>query len=304
MDEMKDHYYRFKNLSKRSKILHIDRSWEDTLPDLDPDTAQEQHRQEQMRANIVNFAALWTLKDPLTNQGYIVLRDGTYLLRDPQNPTSLQNANSDSSAGFKPLGDRLAPAINALPDALDAERVKYLPYLQLLTAVREGMAPAVLQQIVNLPFQWRKNRDELRTQYGTSPSPVQQLKLSDFTDAFNRLREALDGLLEHLRNIETERLTLGGDASANAAGLSSAQAGENLRQSVEILRGFQQGWQSMEQPERSTSVPPSFRSLFRPLAEEELHDTLESLRIGTSTSDSTHDRVPGTRTSPALDEQD
>lgn len=304
MSEMKDHYYRFKNLSKRSKILHIDRSWEETLPDLDPDTAQEQHRQEQMRANIVNFAALWTLKDPLTNQGYIVLRDGTYLLRDPQHPASLQNTGSDSSAGFKPLGDRLAPAINALPEALDAERVKYLPYLQLLTAVREGMAPAVLQQIVKLPFQWRKNRDELRTQYGTAPSALQQLKLSDFTDAFNRLREALDGLLEHLRNIETERLTLGGDASANAAGLTPAQAGENLRQSVEILRGFQQGWQSMEQPERSTSVPPSFRSLFRPLGDDELHNTLESLRIGTSTPEPSPNRTPGTQTSAALDEQE
>ncbi|WP_164856091.1 tubulin-like doman-containing protein [Lujinxingia sediminis] len=304
MSEMKDHYYRFKNLSKRSKILHIDRSWENTLPDLDPDTAQEQHRQEQMRANIVNFAALWTLKDPLTRQGYIVLRDGTYLLRDPQNPTSLQSASSDTSTGFKPLGERLAPAINALPGTLDAERVKYLPYLQLLTAVREGMAPAVLQQIVTLPFQWRKNRDELRTQYGTSPSPLQQLKLSDFTDAFNRLREALDGLLEHLRNIETERITLGGDASANAAGLTPAQAGENLRQSVEILRGFQQGWQSMEQPERSTSVPPSFRSLFRPLGEDELHNTLESLRIGTSTAEPSPERTPGTRSSAALDEQE
>ncbi|WP_158542416.1 tubulin-like doman-containing protein [Lujinxingia litoralis] len=290
MDEMKEHYHRFKNLSKRSKVLHVDRNWEDSLPDLDPDTAQEHHRQEQMRANIVNFAALWTLRDPLSAQSYILLRDGHYWLREPQLSSPLQSATASGTNHLKALGDRLAPAINTLPELLDAERVKYLPYLQLLAAVREGMAPAVLQQIVKLPFQWRKNRDELRTQYGSSPSPNQLLKLRDFTDAFNRLREALDALLAHLRNIETERLTLGGDAGENAAGLHPTQAGENLRQSVEILRSFQEGWRAMEEPERSTSVPPSFRSLFRPLAEEELHQTLETLRIGTT------EPVPGAPT--------
>lgn len=274
MNEMKDYYYRFKNMSKRSKVLHVDRNWEESLPDLDPDTAQEKHRQEKMRNHIVNFAALWTIRDPMTNQGFIVLRDGQYLLRDPQ--------AQEGSAALSALGTSLAESISRLPEILDVERVKYLPYHQLLTAVREGMAPSVLKQIVGLPFQWRRNRDELRTQYGSSPSALQLLKLKDFTDAYQRLTESLDGLLLRLRNIETERLTLGGDASQNAAGLSPEEAGNNLRQSVEILRAFHDSWRAMENPDSSTSVPPTFRSLFRPLEESELHDTLETLRHGTA----------------------
>lgn len=270
MDEMKDYYHRFKNMSKRSKVLHIDRNWENTLPDLDPDTAQEKHRQKKMRNHIVNFAALWTIRDPLTNQGFIVLRDGQYLLRDPQGES------------LTALGTSMAESISRLPEILNEERVKFLPYHQLLTAVRDGMAPTVLKQIVALPFQWRRNRDELRTQYGSSPSAPQQLKLRDFTDAYQRLTESLDSLLLRLRTIETERLSLGGDASQNAAGLSPQDAAENLRQSVEILRAFHDSWRAMENPENSTSVPPSFRSLFKPLGESELHDTLETLRHGTA----------------------
>lgn len=278
MNEMKDYYYRFKNMSQRSKVLHIDRNWEETLPDLDPDTAQEKHRQANMRSHIVNFAALWTIRDPSTNQGFIILRDGQYLLRDPNASADGKNGKSNVTT----LGKSLAEAIENLPTVLSEERVKYLPYHQLLAAVREGMAPSVLQRIVKLPFQWRQNRDELRTQYGSSPTPVQQLKLRDFTEGYQRLRESLDSLLTELRNIETERLTLGGDASQNAAGLGPKEAGENLRQSVEILRGFHESWQAMENPEASTSVPPTFRSLFQPLQESELHSTLEALRHGTT----------------------
>lgn len=293
MDEMKDYYYRFKNMSKRSKVLHIDQNWEETLPDLDPDDAQEKHRQQKMRAHIVNFAALWTIRDPLNQRGYIILRDGQYFLRDPNRSAA---ADGDSNH-LTPLGKSLAEGIERLPEVLDEERVKYLPYHQLLAAVREGMAPTVLGQVVRLPFKWRQNRDELRTQYGSNPSATQQLKLQDFTEGFRRLVEALEGLLQRLRNIETERLTLGGDSASNAAGISPQEATQNLRQSVEILRRFQQSWQAMEDPESSTSVPPTFRSLFRPLEEDELQATLDHLRHGpadsTSTSASEADAVPG-----------
>ncbi len=283
MDEMKEYYYRFRNMSKRSKVLHIDKNWEETLPDLDPDTAQEKHRQELMRNHIVNFAALWTIRDPITDQGFIILRDGTYYLRDPESPSVLDAAGvgSGDKSHLTPLGSSLAEAISNLPDVLDDQRVKYLPYHQLLAAVREGMAPSVLKRIVRLPFQWRRNRDELRTQYGSSPSAVQTLKLRDFTEGYQRLRESLDSLLARLRNIETERLTLGGDSSQNSAGLDPQEATENLRQSVEILRAFDESWTALENPESSTSVPPTFRSLFKPLQEGDLHAALESLRHGT-----------------------
>jgi WD40 repeat protein len=41
MKEMKAEYKRFQRLSRRSKMLHIDRNWETSLPDLDPESAIE-----------------------------------------------------------------------------------------------------------------------------------------------------------------------------------------------------------------------------------------------------------------------
>jgi hypothetical protein len=282
MDEMKDYYYRFKNMSKRSKVLHIDKNWEDSLPDLDPDSSQERHRQTMLRDHIINFAALLTVRDPISNQGYIVFRDGNYMLRDPNRPFAIgaPGAAAQTEDLFAPLGHSMSQAIERLPEVLTEERVKYLPYQQILQAVREGFAPGVLMRIVELPYQWRRSRDELRTQYGSTPSAVQQLKLRDFTDAFYRLQEALDGLLERLRNLEKERDTLGGDISSNIAGLSADEAARTMRQSVEILRGFSESWRALENPEHSTAVPQTFRSLFRPLDSNELNSTLDRLRGG------------------------
>ena len=91
--------------------------------------------------------------------------------------------------------------------------------------------------------------------------------MGDFSDAFNRLKEALEGLLNELHNLEKERNTMGGDASANSAGLNAKAASENLRQSVEILRGFRESWNAMENPEQNMVVPQGFHALFRPLDE-------------------------------------
>lgn len=288
MDEMKEYYYRFKHLAKRSKVLHTDKNWEESLPDLDPDSAQEKHRQERVREHIVNFGALLTLRDPMLNhQGYIIRRDGAYYLRSPfpQNPQDHTpfgvNPNlRPEEEGLAHLGTTLASAIEALPDVLASEKVKYLPFQQLLQAVRSGFAPQVLRDIVKLPFLWRKNRDELRTQYGTSPTNEQLLKLRDYTDSFYRLHEALQSLLEKLRNDEKERKTVGGDFSSNAAGLSQDEVARNLRQSIEILRSFAESWRALEHPEASNSVPQNFRGLFRPLGDQELNDTLEWLHNG------------------------
>ena len=87
-------------------------------------------------------------------------------------------------------------------------------------------------------------------------------------------------LLDKLRNDEKERTTLGGDFGANAAGLSDEEAHRNLRQSIEILRGFNESWRALERPEQSHAVPQSFRGLFRPMDEGELNATLEWLNQG------------------------
>lgn len=284
MNEMKDYYYRFKNLAKRSKVLHTDKNWEDTLPDLDPDTAQEKHRQMLVRQHIVNFGALLTIRDPFfNNQGYIVRRDGHYYMRPPYSGMRGQGqstSTADMSDQFSHLGATLAGSIERLPQVLEGEKVKYLPFQQLLNAVRAGLAPQVLREVVKLPFQWRKNRDELRTQYGTTPTPGQSVKLRDYTESFYRLQEALDDLLDKLRNDEKERRTIGGDYSSTTAGLNEQDVIRNMRQSIEILRGFSESWRSLENPEDSKNVPQTFRGLFRPLREDELNDTLEWLHNG------------------------
>jgi hypothetical protein len=62
--------------------------------------------------------------------------------------------------------------------------------------------------------------------------------------------------------------------------LSEEDVARNLRQSIEILRGFSESWRALERPEEAASVPHTFRGLFRPLAEQELNATLEWLHQG------------------------
>jgi hypothetical protein len=274
MDEMKEYYYRFKNLAKRSKVLHIDKTWENSLPDLDPDGAQEKHRQEMVREHIINFGVLLTINDTFgNNQGFVVHRNGNYYMRPPASmPT-----DADQMAL---LGESLTESIERLPEVLEGEKVKYISFQQMLQRVHDGMAPMALEKVVRLPFKWRRNRDQLRTQYGTEPSAVQKLKLKDYSDSFERMKEALEALLDRLRNIEAEQMTIGGGLDGRSAGLSGAEAESNLRQSIQLLRAFVDGWRGMENPEEGSGVPRDFQNLFQPLQEEKLKDTLEILRSG------------------------
>lgn len=277
MQEMKDQYHRFRNLARRPKVLHIDKNWEDSLPDLDPDSSQEKHRQDLLREHVINFAAL--LRSNASNNGdkagpgFILRREGRYWLADP----GWVEGDQDEE-GLTPLGDTLADAIESLPRVLEAEKVKFLSYRQMLKGVREGLAPEVLVRIVDLPFQWRHNRDELRTQYGTNPSPEQNEKLKDYSDAFHRLQEALERLLEKLRNRSVEQRTLGEDAGFNPARLPQDVAQRNLNQSLDILSAFDETWKAMESPEASGEVPKQFHGLFRPLEDKELAAKLDRLR--------------------------
>lgn len=297
LKDMKHHYERFRNLAKRSKTLHIDKNWEEKLPDLDPDSAQEVHRQTLVRDQIINFAALLTL--PRTSDGpaagaapaaknrgrgsragngpsYILRRNGCYYLTEPAHPPG-DGRGKQADDGLARLDDSLSGAIRKLPDVFAAERVKYLPYQQVLKMVRQGLMPQVLRGIAKLPFDWRRSYEELHNQYGSRPNPDQQRKLDDYEDAFQRLRESLEDLLERLRNREIEQRTLGEDAGASSRDLDPGDARRNLQQSVEILRAFADTWRQMENPEETREIPSSFHHLFKPLTEEELHELLEQL---------------------------
>jgi hypothetical protein len=278
MDEMKADYHRFRNLAKRPKVLHIDRNWEETLPDLDPNSAKELHRQDLLRNQVINFATLLTTGPEGSNggPGFVVRRHGSYRLSDPAAGGGV-SGEGHVDGEPKVLGSTLSEAIECLPQVLEAEKVKFLPYQQMLRAVRDGLAPQVLGNVVRLPFQWRRNRDELQTQYGSNPSEEQKLKLKDYTDASARLQEALEALTERLRNLNVEQQTLGGEGGSDHVGLDPAQARENLSQSLKILNGFCDTWRVMENPEEPAPLDRSFSALFQPMPAKELNATLNGL---------------------------
>ena len=292
MEEMKQHYHQFRNLARRPKVLHIDRNWETTLPDLDPDSSQEDYLQKLLRNQVINFATLYTTAstrlEEVTSQDdeggqphefaprFVVRREGTYYLRDPQPDP---DEDLDLHAPDAELGTTLSSAIEKLPQVLEAEKAKYMPYQQLLRGVREGLAPRVLAKICDLPFKWRRNRDALRQRYGSNPDAEQQLKLKDFSDASESLRRALETLYERLHNKSVEQLTLGEDAGFNTAGLTPQQARRNLTQSLQLLAAFCETWKAMEDPDHpSNASVGSFQKLFEEMKKEELDDHLERLK--------------------------
>jgi hypothetical protein len=281
MNDMRAEYHRFRNLAKRPKVLHIDRNWETSLPDLDPDSAKEAHRQKILRSHVINFAALLTSgrRAPDGNgdggAAFVLRRNGSYELL---NPTPPEEDGERSEAASVPLGATLSDAIARLPEVLEAEKVKFLPYQQMLRGVREGLSPQVLERITRLPFRWRQSREELQNQYGPSPTDEQKLRLKDYADAYNRLQEALTDLYDTLRNRSVEQKTLGGDDGYNPTGLSPAGARAVLDQSIKILQSFCDAWEAVENPESATTVGSDFAGLFRPLPEEELSAALKRLR--------------------------
>ena len=61
MDRMRQYYHQFKHMAKRSKVLHIDKNWENTLLDLDPLNSQKTHIRGLVQSNIIQFASLLTM---------------------------------------------------------------------------------------------------------------------------------------------------------------------------------------------------------------------------------------------------
>lgn len=272
MDEMKHYYYRFKNLAKRSKALHIDRNWEETLPDLDPVSAQNEHRQELVRNQIINFAVLFTLRPEGQGHGYILRRQGRYFLCDP----ALASSNGSGPDGLAFLGTTMAEAIENLPEVLAAEKVKYMRYQQMLQAVREGLAPKVLAEIAVLPVNWRRNAEELRKLYRSRPGPLEQEMLEDYETSFRGLYRSLEDLFEELRRKQVQQKTLGEEVGGNVAGVDSETARQSLAQSIEILEEFSKQWKQMENPDGA--IPEAFKVLFAPLDKDEFGDRLDRLR--------------------------
>ncbi|MEM9594344.1 MAG: tubulin-like doman-containing protein [Acidobacteriota bacterium] len=284
MDEMRAHYHTFRSGSFRSKTLHIDKNWEDSLEDLDPNSAQEQHRQKLVRGQIINFATLLTIRHPRLERRTCIGRiDGSFYLLDPDLPrgTALRGADD---AGTRLLGHTMTKAIERLPEVLEDGSVKYMPYQNMLTMVRDGLSPGVLGRISKLPFLWRRQRDDLREQYGPHRTPNQKETLRDHTNSYEQLQRALASLLKDLRNQQMEGRIYGAGDSFDGHPMESVSADavdEALEQSVQILNEFSESWKQMEDPQRPRDVPQSFQKLFKPLSEKELRSTIDGITRGT-----------------------
>lgn len=277
MDKMKHAYEQFRRMAKRSKALHIDKNWEERLPDIDPRSAQEQHRRTLIRDQITNFASLLVIPNQRrATHGYILRREGRYMLCDP----GFHGNGSAAGEGLSLLGETMAKAIERLPEVLAAERVKYFPFQQMLLGVREGLAPRVLSKIVRLPVRWRRNAEGLHDLYGSRLGPVEQEKLKDYQSAYRGLQESLEDLLNRLRNKQVEQENLGEDAGFQIAGLDPEVSRSNLAQSIQILEEFSRRWRQMEHPDqvRDGDVAPGFKGLFEPLPSGDLDEAIDELR--------------------------
>ncbi|MEM9293952.1 MAG: tubulin-like doman-containing protein [Acidobacteriota bacterium] len=296
LQEMQTEYYRFKDLARRPKVLHIDKNWEDGLPDLDPDTEKEKHRQDILRSHVINFATLLTLplriatpgaaggkkgQPPAQESTFIVRRRGVYYLRHPDGGSVANSLELEELE--TPLGSTLAKAIEKLPEVLEAEQVKYRPLQRMLDGVRKGFAPSVLEKITQLPFEWRRSQEQLRQRYGSSPGDGQRELLGDFRDAYSRLKEALESMLGGLRNASAEYHTLNEDVDIQVDGLTRNTALDNLGHSTKILRTFVEQWAELESGSGASQIQRSFEDLFQPMEQEKLESVLASLGNTAST---------------------
>ena len=282
MDELRDHYRRFRNMAKRAKVLHIDKNWENTLSDLDPVSAAVAHRRVQLRANIMQFAALLTLGDggavaappeapkgsgspqrglKIGAGGFITRRNGEYQMRDP----SKSELAEEDWTGLSPY---ISDAVERLPKALASEPLKYQKYQRMLQVIRSGASPTVMRLIVELPFQWRKNVDSLRQTYGSAPTETQLLKLGDYADAYERLTEALLNLRDTLQDQNMERQTLGVDEGQQTYGLDAKEFADLVTQTVAVLSEFETDWNEITQPSSGNSAMESMRWLFSAVGDD------------------------------------
>ncbi|MEM6797151.1 MAG: hypothetical protein AAF725_24475, partial [Acidobacteriota bacterium] len=279
MQEMRTDYHEFKDQENQPKTLHIDRNWEDSLDDLDPTTAKEIHRRKTVTSHIVNFACLLRARHPnLLGHRCILKRDGQYFLVDPDvmDPAEIRSAHDKA---LSLLGSTMTRAIENLPQVMREERVKFAMYQFMLHAIRDGLSPKLLAEIARLPFLWRRQREELKSQYAPHPDPEQRERLEDFESSYLRLQEALASLLKGLRNQEAEsRISQDSSSSAASSGDSSAASRrQSVRQSIEILDSFDEEWRRLLDPERPGRVPDEFQEFFEPLEPEKFSRALEKI---------------------------
>lgn len=272
MKEMQAYYHQFKNASRRSKVLHIDLNWENTLPDLDPEDIEEAFRKQFLRDRIVDFAALLALEKPGATVRCIGRVDGQYELRSLAEPVPGADGEDFDNRPEK-LGDTIEQSARRLKEVLDAEAEKYADYRQFLELVRAGCSPETLVAVVRVPFEWKKTVETMRTRFGDKLDDEQRRRLKDYENAHARTREALGRLRDSLRLSLAEQQATG-DRPRVATAFSADEYLELANESVRLLDKFIDEY---DNPDRASSLASNpFKHLFEPIGRKRLDETLRA----------------------------
>jgi hypothetical protein len=247
LSDLRADYYRFRKAARRSKVLHIDRNWETTLDDLDPQVVQDANRKVQLQNHILAFTTLMRTRpdrivaDASEVRPSVYRRAGEFYLEMPAKPDAegSTSVNADIS-----LGATMGRAIAQLPKVIANNPIQLAEYRSRTSVVQRGFAPRILEEIARLPKKWRLDHDELKQRLDPQDSS-RVLKARDLEEAYTGLHEALLGLKTRLESEIVELETLGNQPTDLPAGLSEKDAKARMKESVAVIEAYQKMWESI-----------------------------------------------------------
>lgn len=284
--EMRSNYLELKRSTIRPKVLHIDKNWENTLPDLDPDAAIEFFDRLSLRRQVIGFAALMVAKSAMDElnapiEPIIQHRSGASLrsradsywilrpVRDVKGegeqttaPGERVTAPPESGERYHHLGQSLREAIARLPKTLASNPVNYEPYQTLINRVHHGRAPQLLKHVIRQTFAWKTQHDSLRERYGVTNDSRQHARLDDLRQSYEQLADALSDLRRELLERRDEDSL---DRIGMRTGLGNEEDDkehEFIEQSIKLLNDFDERWTRLLNPNLADRVSPLFAKLF------------------------------------------
>lgn len=285
MEAMRNDYHAFKNATRRSKVLHIDKNWEDTLPDLDPQAAIDHHTRAVMRSKIIGFSSLLTVHE-LAEEGtdnkprisqtttHGARRQDAYWILRPALPSPSadgmvvaprEEESGELVNGYQRLGSTLRESVTELRRIMKQNPVVYQTYYQMINAVSNGLLPELLELVCKQAIRWRQLHDSWREKRGGGSAQgtgLQRARLEDLEDAYTRLVEALQDLKNELGDRLEERIA--DDAiRGKSQHLPREEELQRVRKSLEVLDKFDKDWQQILNPEMNVGAPEDiFKALF------------------------------------------
>ena len=286
LSEMRSNYLDLKRSTIRPKVLHIDKNWEGSLPDLDPDAAIEFFNRQSLRRQVIGFASLMVAHAALrevnvecepiihhSNEHSGQQRDDSYWIIRPLADPSGESAGgivrsvddiakSGDSESRQLLGHSLREAIARMPEVLSRNPVRYEPYQSMINKVHHGFAPMLLTHVVEQAFVWKTQHDSLRERYGVGITPQQHVRLEDLRQTYEQLSDALRDLRRYLLERRDEHSV--DRIDSRIGGNTESVEVTNLQSSMGVLDDFDERWKRLMDPTLANKVSPVFAKLFEP----------------------------------------